>query len=493
MSNEFTDNELRSIAVNAAGRTSEAGGKAVIRIGLAVPEKYLEEKGKIDYPAKGSNGSFNSGFSVGVFQWDIGQKKNGKEIIEAYNNSEYVKSGKGESIKKVDEYALVLQQNRDVDRFGKENSNEKDRYDIRRIDDETNRHYRTELARPLNAFFNTDEGYKFIMSLQERQYVENLKPAMEEALKSPSVQSMSKDDAVEVLSAIAKEKNQAGSVHANVKQLLEDKEKLHTKDEIIGKIYASHGDYVDDGVKKTLEGAELYNILSNDKGTLGEIFREYNKSDPIDMSNFHQSPNAQLIDAMFRNPEEAGKFIKAVNNGKDHVINIEKESGNKGIEKEIYIAGVKDGTIFTMQEVVENDKVTGSSKGYKLEDGEWKEFDNNKEKFLKLKNSDWSINPQTSQYQHKTELSPEMIEFAKEQLNKDMLLDEFKEKLLITQNTFELCDEEVKDCILNPTITNEELQAFAKQLEEKENAKEKETLASKDKDDDNVRRMDRHG
>jgi hypothetical protein len=130
--------------------------------------------------------------------------------------------------------------------------------------------------------------------------------------------------------------------------------------------------------------------------------------------------------------------------------------------------------------------INKDNKGYKLENNEWKEFDNNKEKI-----SDKNDNLTTSAYEYKTELSPEMIEFAKEQLNKDILSDEFKEKLLITQNTFELCDKDIKDCILNPVITNEKLQEFVKELEEKENAKamEKDTSISKDKDDDNVRTM----
>ncbi|MDR0579407.1 MAG: hypothetical protein LBG21_02280 [Campylobacteraceae bacterium] len=397
MSNEFTDNELRSIALNAVGRTSEAGGKSVIRIGLAIPDGHITDDAKINYPPKGSKESFNSGFSVGVFQWDIGAKKNGKEIIEVYNNSEYVKSGKGKSIPedKVDAYALVLQQNRDVDMFGNENS-DKNRMDIRRIreKDTVNIEYREKLARSLNSFFNTDEGYKFIVSLQERQYETNLKPVMEEALNSKAVQSMSREDAVETLSAVAKLKNQA---NGDISTFIKDEKNIHTKQEIIDKIKATHGKYVDDGIDKTLKGAELYNTLYNEKGKLGEIFKEYNKSDPIDMTNFHKSPNDQLMDALFRQPEKAKELIKAVNNGKDYVINIEKEDSNMGIEKETYIVGVRNGIIFTMQEIIEDKKVTNSSKGYKLENNEWKEFDNNKERLLKLKNNDWSIDKSNSE------------------------------------------------------------------------------------------------
>ena len=419
MSNEFTDNELRYIALNAVGRTSEAGGKSVIRIGLAIPEKYLTKDAKIDYPSKGSKDSFNSGFSVGVFQWDIGQQENGKEIIEAYNNSEYVKSGKGKSITKIDEYALVLQQNRDVDMFGTSGKNAVEkRIDIRRIKDtdKVHKEYRTDLARPLNSFFNTDEGYKFIVSLQERQYETNLKPVMEEVLKSKSVQSMSREDAVEVLSAVAKLKNQA---NGNLTAFINDEKNIHTKQEIIGKIKDTYSKYVDEGIDSAIKGAELYNTLSNDKGKLGEIFKEYNKSDPIDMTNFHQSPNDQLIDALFRQPEKAKEFIKAVNNGKDYVINIEKEENNMGIEKETYIIGIKDKTIFTMQEIVENRKVTNSSKGYKLENNEWKEFDNNKERLLKLKNNDWSIDKNNSERVFKNGKTWTQIceEFARQQQN----------------------------------------------------------------------------
>ncbi|MDR1285506.1 MAG: hypothetical protein LBJ88_04815 [Campylobacteraceae bacterium] len=502
MSNEFTDNELKSIAINAVGRSSEAGSKAIMRIGLAVPEKFLVEKdengkvyrtGKIKYPPEGAKDSINSGFSVGVLQWDIGQQKNGKEILEIYNDSEHVKNGGGAKIAedKVDEYTLILQQNRDTDRFGKKNSGE-ERYDVRRGEDKVSDYYRNNLTRPLNNFFVTNEGYKFVMSLQEKQYNTKLESEMKAALESPSVQNMSRDDAVGVLAAIAKEKNQAGFVHKDVKALLDDKEKLHTKDEIAKQIYSAHGKYVEDGVKKTLEGAELYNTLYNDKGKLGEIFREQNGKNPFEIEDFHKSPNDQLIDAMFRNPKEAEKLIEAVNNNKEKgIINIENEKNNRDIEKEVYIVGVRDGTIFTAQEIVENGKVLGVGKGYKLENNEWKEFDNNKEKFLgNSTNNNLKVEPI---YKDITELSPEMTEFMKKIAKQDTLSEEFKSNLVALQNTFKLCDEKITDYTLNPTVTKEELQEFAKEHEAKElaEAQQQERLANKDKDDDdNVRRME---
>ncbi|MDR1285621.1 MAG: hypothetical protein LBJ88_05430 [Campylobacteraceae bacterium] len=185
---------------------------------------------------------------------------------------------------------------------------------------------------------------------------------------------------------------------------------------------------------------------------------------------------------MFRNPKEAGKLIEAVNNNKDYIINIPNKQNNKNIEKEIYVIGVKDNIIFT---------INGDEKGYKLENNEWKEFNNKDEKFLgKDENNDFTI----LSYRYKTELSQEMVEFAQEITRQDSLSEEFTQKLLILQNTFKISDNTVKDYILNPITTKEEIEAFAKELEAKELAEAKELNKSKDKDDDdNVRRMDRMG
>ncbi|MDR1008094.1 MAG: hypothetical protein LBL65_05980 [Campylobacteraceae bacterium] len=127
-------------------------------------------------------------------------------------------------------------------------------------------------------------------------------------------------------------------------------------------------------------------------------------------------------------------------------------------------------------------------KGYKLENSEWKAFVSKDEKFLD-KNGNFVISPQ----EQKTELSQEMINFAKEITKQDTLSEEFTQKLLILQNTFEISDEDVKDYILNPITTKEDLEKFEKELEAEElfEARQQERLANKDKDDDdNVRRMD---
>ncbi|MDR1285620.1 MAG: hypothetical protein LBJ88_05425 [Campylobacteraceae bacterium] len=258
----FTDNELKSITVNAVGRSSEAGTKAIMRIGLASEEQYLAN-GTIKYPDKYINGkpnpeSFNSGFSVGLLQWDIGQQRNGKEIIEIYNNSNYIKENPTLAIseKDIEKFAKVLEQNRDRDLNG-ENTN-LTRIDIRRGND----YYRENLTRKLNNFFLTNEGFKYVLSLQERHYDERLKDTLDAIIpKSPSIQNMSREYAIEMIAAITKVTNQQGNIKS-IEPFLIDKN-IHTKQEIVNKIKDTYSNSVDKGVDNAIEGAKLYNTLSN--------------------------------------------------------------------------------------------------------------------------------------------------------------------------------------------------------------------------------------
>lgn len=371
---KFSDNELKAIAVNSMGRASEAGVLSVMRLGLAVPGK-LNSKGAfehaIPYPTKGNT----SGYTIGFFQWDVGAKKNGREIIDAYNSSDYVKANPTKKVNETDIADTVsrLEQNRD--------DGPKIKSDIRNA----------EIGQNLNAFFKTAEGYRLIMTLQNRQFENELKVSMEKALLSPSVQAMNREDAQITLAAIAKLKNQAGHVNSSISKLLEDPKTLVTKDDVLNKIYALYPNTpatetelakeneVQKGVKTTVLGAELYNKLSNDKGALGTTFRERNASNPLDIPNFRESPKDQLIDAMFRSPASASRLIDAVNQNKDSLMQV----GN-GIANEAYTIGIKEGIIFTIDK---------DGKGYQLNKGEWKAFDNTKEPFLHQdqKTNKWAL------------------------------------------------------------------------------------------------------
>ncbi|MDR0723699.1 MAG: peptidoglycan-binding protein [Endomicrobium sp.] len=360
----FTENELKSIATNAMGRSSEAGQEAVMKLGLAV---NVNRNGAIQHKPRTDPKANNSGYSAGLFQWDFGARKNGKDFIKDYNNSTYVKEHPEKAItdEDINKYTKLLNQNRDSDGGVQ-------KYDTIR---------RSQVGKDFNAFLATDDGYKFVMLLQEEQFKRDLESAMKSALNSPAVQNMSKEDAVETLAAIAKVKNQAGSIKPSISTLMNNSDQIATKDQILDKIYTNYPDHVDKGVKATLGGAKLYNELSNDTGKLGEIFKERNKTNPIVVPNFKESPNDQLLDGMFRQPAKAEKLIKAVNNNNDYIVPASNKTKN-----ETYTVGVKDGDIFTVDK---------NGAGYRFENGEWKGFNNNEDKFLfKDKKGNWSVEEQ---------------------------------------------------------------------------------------------------
>jgi hypothetical protein len=338
---------------------------AVMKLGLAV---NVKSDGAILHKPSTDPLANNSGYSVGFFQWDIGQNKNGKEFIEAYNNSNYVKEHPEKAIAEQDiaKYVKLLNQNRDSDGGVQ-------KYDTIR---------RSQVGKDFNAFLATDDGYKFVMGLQEKQFEKELKPRMIEVANSKAVQNMSRDDAQIVLAAMAKVINQAGGGRFDkdkdgIKTLLSSE--TTTKDKIIDQIHSKYPKHVDEGVDATVKGANLYNKLLNDEGKLGEIFKQRNESDPINIPNFSKAPADQLMDGMFRQPDNAQKMVNSVNSGKDYIIKV-----SNAIKNEAYTVGVKDGTIFTIDK---------DGKGYKFgEDNKWIEFDNKEEKFLSQdKNGNWLL------------------------------------------------------------------------------------------------------
>jgi hypothetical protein len=150
----------------------------------------------------------------------------------------------------------------------------------------------------------------------------------------------------------------------------------------------------------------------------------------------------------------------------------------------------QDGTLY----IVDKD-----GKGYKLENNEWKEFDNSKDKLLIKDGDNWKINntgkDNTISSNNKATISADLEEFMKSYMGKDTLSDEFKYNLKCAQDIFEVSDDEMKDCMLNPQVTQEELDELSKELENKEkkeleakNDKTKDN--SKDNEEDNVRRME---
>jgi hypothetical protein len=373
----FTDTELRAISFNSMARASEAGGKAVMGLGLAVntdKNNYILHT-KPD-PQNNIPGN-NSGYTIGYTQWDFGQKENAIDLVKAYNASDYVKAEPTRAIPVADEqkYALMLQQNRKISPDGTRD-NER-RINFLRTD---------EKFKHIDAFLLTNDGYKFVSSVDKKQ-VDLLADSMKSATDKPAIQNMSKGDAAVVLAMVAKLKNQkgdsdflTGNADKKIVGLLEST--TITKAEIVEQTlehYKSDKNVIN-SLNKTIAGAELYNTLSaQTSGPFKQIFDEMNRVDPTSISNFRENPNEQMVDAMFRHPAKAKEAIDKFNKGEDFIIRAESK-----IQDDSYTVGSKDGTLFTIDK---------DGKGYMLEQGktEWTAFDNTETNLIyKDRNGRWS-------------------------------------------------------------------------------------------------------
>lgn len=355
MPNQFTENELKFLAANAMGRSSEAGSLAVMKLGLAIPNANLSTSNgvtTVSYPSGN-----NSGYTVGFFQWDFGAKRNAREMIDAYN--EWAGDDKKIPAADIDSVVQRLEQNRD--------HGPAQRIDLRN----------EALGRNFNEFLASDKGYEFVMGLQAKQYDDALSPAMQRALQSPAVQNMSREDAQIVLAAVSKVTNQRGSVQNSVWTMLENEKTPATKDQILGQIYAVSSKWVVQGVQHTVQGAELNNKLAADQGILGDIYREKVQQDPMSVPNFGTDPKEQMLDALFRNPAQANKLLDAVSQGKDYIVNTSNQTRN-----EAYTVGVKNGELFTIDK---------DGQGYRLKDGEWQAFNNQELQLLHGQNNKWQL------------------------------------------------------------------------------------------------------
>ena len=333
MTQRFSDEELRSLAVNAMGRGSEAGSLPVMKLGLATNTNH----GIVHF----SSGN-NSGYTVGFFQWDFGQKdaQSARDMVEGYNR--WAPADK--QIADVDNAVHLL-------RLHGSSKNGADalegKTDIRT----------TDLGHKLNSFLGSEQGYAYVMGLQERQYNEELKPAMKLVMDTPAVKNLSDDDARIVIAAIAKVKNQAGSVDPDI--LASFQNSHATKDGLLKSIYDNSGKWVDEGVKATVKGASFFNAIANDNGDLGKMFDQQVTNNPMRVDNFKHNPQEQLLDAMFRNPDKAKLLLNAYNKGESASI-----TANSRIENEAYSVTLDKNVLSTKNK---------QGEGYTLENGVWHE------------------------------------------------------------------------------------------------------------------------
>lgn len=361
----FTDNEIKSIAINPMGRSSEAGVLSVMKLGLAVRDANINN-GIVNHPSDN-----NSGYTVGPFQWDIAAQRNGKEFVERYNNSEYIINNPDKRIpdNEVDTIAYRLQQNRKT--FEADSTQ---MVDIRREN----------IGQNINAFLKTSDGREFISELQNRHYINALESELQRISNMPALHNMSDDDARIILAACAKLINQTGSVGGKadsrgLEALLNDKNT--TKDIFVNKINATTGPLVREGVAATINGAILYNKINNDKGLLGDLFREYNTQDPLNIPNFKEDPINQLMDGLFRQPAKGRALIDAINYNQDYISLVSGAS-----KAEAYTIGVKDGVLFSIDK---------GGNAHKMNDqGQWIAFDNNKNPLIHTNSKgDWTLTP----------------------------------------------------------------------------------------------------
>jgi hypothetical protein len=73
----LTNNQILGLLYNAVGRAGEVGQE---------PAFSLQIAGNYSGGVFTEPGNTNSGYSMGLFQYDFGQRGNGQGLLTAYNN-----------------------------------------------------------------------------------------------------------------------------------------------------------------------------------------------------------------------------------------------------------------------------------------------------------------------------------------------------------------------------------------------------------------------
>jgi hypothetical protein len=357
MPNRYSDDDVLEILYNAVGRSGEVGTLSAFT--LQVAASYDSKTGALKVAG-------NSGYSLGLFQYDFGVQSGSKDcdhgvtaidsLIDSYNAWA---AGNGRAALTTDERQQL---NLDLTAHGNTLSGN--------VHQKATRYMAADdpLRTKIDRFLTSDDGLQFVHTLDTR-VLNGLLPFAQRVAESETIRNMSEKDgkyAIAVLSKVFNQNPEAGRQILNNldgKSMDFEQFNAYISSEIAhSDVGASSKQSLATGVAATVRGMKLIDDICSSP-TLGPLWSATVHQDSSLESNFSKSPATQLFDAMLRNPAAGERMVAAVDSGKGALIPISKASAD-----ETYIAGVApDGTLFTMD-------THGTGQGYA--NGAWTAFSN---------------------------------------------------------------------------------------------------------------------
>lgn len=267
-----------AIAYNAIGRASEVG----------------------TYPAYGLvHSTGNSGWSVGVVQWDFGQPNRGQKVetmLDGYQA--WAQPDRRFTEQEIDSLSRRLQTRGQVGNA--------------LTADEQSR---------LNGYLRSDAGREFVDSLNSEQIDRKWTNVGEPLSQIPWLQRLSERDpqqAAEIVALTSKlynqNENRGGRLLAHLQQneVTSDQTYAWIGNEGVLGLNPAARTAILSGRDGALSGIRLMNQLEVGDGQLSRLWRdEVHANGNVGLTqNFNTNPTVQLFDAMMRNPE-AGERIRA--------------------------------------------------------------------------------------------------------------------------------------------------------------------------------------
>jgi hypothetical protein len=271
-----------AIAYNAIGRASEVG----------------------TYPAYGLvHSTGNSGWSVGVVQWDFGQPNRGHKVepmLDGYQT--WAQPGQRFTEREIESLSTRLQTRGQVGNA--------------LTADEQSR---------LNGYLRSDPGREFVDSLNREQIDRKWTNVGEPLSEIPWLQRLSARDpqeAAEIVALTSKLFNQNENRGGQLLRHLQQQQQEMTADQT----YAWIGDQgvrglntaataaILSGRDAALSGVRLMNQLETGDGQLSRLWREQvHTNGNVGMTQgFNTNPSVQLFDAMMRNPAAGERIVDTI-------------------------------------------------------------------------------------------------------------------------------------------------------------------------------------
>lgn len=272
-----------SIAYNAVGRGSEINTLPAYRL---------------------THSTAQSGWSVGIMQWDFGQPGRGEKVAELLSGYQAWAPEDGRFTP--DEMTSLSTRLQTAGRrWTPLAANEEDR---------------------LNSYLRSDAGREFVNVLDREQIVYKWQSVGEPLSRIPWLQELSRNDPAEVAEIVAMTSKRFNQGEDRGRELVRSlgANEMTSDDvrEYIGTVSvrersAQSIQAITTGRDNTLNAVGLMNALEMGDGRLAEAWRqEVHTNGNVGLSQgFNNNPNVQLFDAMMRNPSVGSQIMAHVDDG----------------------------------------------------------------------------------------------------------------------------------------------------------------------------------